>query len=96
MTEAIGRIAAKAAEMTGADTEKALVVVEMTAKEAMARCRRTDMPPMMEAVVANIAADILSGADAAAVTVGDMSVTYGSKSPWAKHEVALYSWRRLA
>lgn len=96
MTEVIERIAARAAELSGADEDKAFVVAEAAVKEALARCRRRDIPENMEAVVANIAADILSGAEAAAVTEGDISVTFRQNSPWEAHAAALYSWRRLA
>ena len=96
MNDAIERIALKAAELAGADAQKARVVAQSAAEEALARCRREDIPEAMEAVIANIAADILSCADISSMTQGDISVTFREASPWEAHAAALYSFRRLA
>jgi len=93
--EALERITALAAEIAGVGIQEAAAAASAAAEEAMAWCRRKDIPPGMESVVARLAADMLAGTGAESITEGDISVTFGERTALERDRAALSTFRRI-
>ena len=96
MEAALERITALAAELAGVSAEEAASAASAAAKEAMAWCRRNDIPEGMESAVARIAADMMEYSGAASIREGDIQISFDGRTPLERNAAALTAFRRIA
>ena len=81
MDEQAERILKRACAISGAETapENGEAIVEQAMEEAMAFCRREDIPAAMECLVARLAAERILGENGATrIKLGDTEVEYAA------------------